>query len=334
MRLLVLGGTRFAGYAVIKAALERGWEVDAFNRGVSGTPPPGTRQLHGDRTSTADLARLAAAGPWDAAIDTSGFVPRNVLATCQHLEPVVRQYVFVSSVSVYRGWPVDPLSESSEVLYCPPDAGPDYGEDIEDGPTKYGYQKSGCELAVTRFFGPARSTIFRPGVLLGPREYVGRLPWWLRRVAKGGRVLAPGTPDRPIQPVDVRDLAEFTAHSISGEITGTYNITAPEQGETFGGMLKACADATQSQAQFVWVPDLDLLDWGVRQWSELPLWRTYPGVWQVDSTLAQTAGLRCRSLSDTVSDTWVWLQSANADLDPRSNEIGISPEKEQRILSR
>jgi hypothetical protein len=44
---------------------------------------------------------------------------------------------------------------------------------------------------------------------LGPREYVGRLPWWLHRVKQGGDVLAPGDPSRFIQPIDVRDVADF-----------------------------------------------------------------------------------------------------------------------------
>ena len=190
--MLVLGGARFVGYAVLSAALRRGWDVTSFSRGLSGAPPAGTRIVRGDRTNSADLDRLAAAGPWDAVIDTSGFVPRDVLLTCEFLRPVSPQYLFVSTVSVYRDWPKKPLSEGSEVLFCPPDAGPDYGENIEDGPTQYGYQKSGCELAVTSSFGPERSTLLRPGVILGPREYVGRLPWWPHRVGQGGDVLAPG----------------------------------------------------------------------------------------------------------------------------------------------
>ena len=157
MRLLVLGGTQFVGHAIVSAALGLGWEVTTFNRGMSGADVAGVRVLRGDRALAADLARLSAAGPWDAVIDSSGYVPREVLAASECLEPVAARYVFMSTVSVYRGWPVEPLSEASEVLYCPPDAGPDYGEDVEDGPTRYGYQKSGCELAVT-------STI-RPGAL-------------------------------------------------------------------------------------------------------------------------------------------------------------------------
>ncbi len=59
----------------------------------------------------------------------------------------------MSTVSVYRDWPSKPLNEHSELLYRPPDAGPDYGTDTEDGPTRYGYQKAGCEAAAVTAFG-------------------------------------------------------------------------------------------------------------------------------------------------------------------------------------
>jgi 2'-hydroxyisoflavone reductase len=335
VRMLVLGGTRFVGYAVLEAAIHAGWEATSFSRGVSGLPPSGVRVVQGDRLDRRDLAELADDGPWDAVVDTSGFVPRDVLMACEVLRPVTTRYVFISTVSVYRGWPKEPLSESSEVLYCPPDAGPDYGEDVEDGPTKYGYQKSGCELAVTSLFGVERSTVLRPGVVLGPREYVGRLPWWLRRVARGGRVLAPGDPSRFIQPVDARDLADFALLAISQSVTGTYNLAAPQDRETFGDLLRACVSVTGSSPEFIWVPDGKLLEAGVRQWSELPLWRTYAGVWQVDSTAAQAQGLSCRSLADTVADTWAWMQSSQVESDDqRAQEIGISPGLEEQILSR
>jgi nucleoside-diphosphate-sugar epimerase len=335
VRMLVLGGTRFVGYAVISAALRQGWDVTSFSRGLSGSPPAGARSVHADRTNEGGLHQLAAAGPWDAVVDTSGFVPRDVLLACEYLRPVTTHYLFVSTVSVYRDWPKEPLSESSEVLSCPPDAGPDFGEDIEDGPTQYGYQKSGCELAVTSSFGPEHCTILRPGVILGPREYVGRLPWWLHRVARGGHVLAPGDPSRFIQPIDVRDLADFALLAVSRPVPGTYNITAPQHRETFEQMLQACAEATGSEAEFTWISDAELLAAGVRQWSQLPLWRTFPGVWRVDSTAAQSAGLSCRKILETVTDTWAWMASAPVDfIDQRSTEIGISPDLERQILSR
>ena len=322
MRLLVLGGTRFVGHAVVTAGLSHGWEITTFNRGVSGPDVAGVHAIRGDRTQAPDLARLAAAGPWDAVIDTSGYVPREVLVACERLEQAAGRYVFMSTVSVYRGWPAEPLTEASELLYCPADAGPEYGEDTEDGPTRYGYQKSGCELAVTSTFGPARSALLRPGVVLGPREYVGRLPWWLNRVAAGGRVLAPGSSDRSIQPIDVRDLAGFAVRAAAGDAWGAFNVTAPIGRETFGGLLGTCAQATGSGAEFVWVPDEQLLAQGVRQWSEIPLWRTFPGVWRVDSAAAHAQGLSCRPLAATVDDTWAWMQDGEAEGgDERAGEI-------------
>jgi nucleoside-diphosphate-sugar epimerase len=318
----------------VEAALGRGWDATTFNRGLSGTDVRGAIVLRGDRTRSDDLARLADAGPWDAVLDTSGYVPRETLTVVERLESVAGKYVFMSTVSVYRRWPIDALSEDSEVLYCPPDAGPDFGEDVEDGPTRYGYQKSGSEQAVINVFGRNRSVILRPGVVLGPREYVGRLPWWLNRVAEGGRVLAPGSPDRSIQPVDVRDLAKFALHSVEQSTAGIYNVAAPIGTETFGGLLRACADATRSGAKFVWVPDEQLLAYGVRQWSEMPLWRTFPGVWGVDAGKARAAGLSCRPLTATVADTWSWMLAADTGLDDeRAGEIGIKREREQQILA-
>ncbi|MFG2064177.1 NAD-dependent epimerase/dehydratase family protein [Micromonospora sp. NPDC048871] len=330
MRLLVLGGTWFIGHAIVTAAIDAGWEVTTFNRGTSDPFLEAVRPIRGDRTDPEDVAALAAVGPWDAVVDTSGYVPRNVLDVARALAPVADRYVFMSTVSVYRDWPLKPLSEQSEVLYCPPDAGPD----TEDGPARYGYRKAGCEAAAVAAFGADRTTILRPGVVLGPREYVGRLPWWLRRVAAGGEVLAPGSPDRTIQPIDVRDLAAFALHTITEESSGAFNVCAPMGGATFAGLLADCAHATRADAIFDWVPDEVLLSHGVRQWSELPLWRTSGGVWRVDTTRAQAAGLRCRPLSLTVRDTWRWMvESGEAGNHDQAAEIGIGREKEEQVLA-
>lgn len=334
MRLLVLGGTRFVGRATVSAAVEAGWEVTTFNRNQSGPPVTGARTVHGDRTNPGDLARLADTGPWDAVVDTSGYVPWNVLAVAAALKECTTRYLFMSTVSVYEDWPVKPLSEDSAVLECPPDAGIDFGEDIEDGPTKYGYQKAGCEAAVHAVFGDSRSIILRPGVILGPREYVGRLPWWLRRVAAGGQIIAPGSPDRAIQPVDARDLADFILSVCHTGVAGTFNVTAPVGSTTFGELLRSCVEVTNSQPDFVWVPDAKLINLGIRQWSEMPLWRVPTGVWNVDSSRAAAAGLRCRNLGETVRDTWGWmLESNDQESDERTVEIGLSPERELEILA-
>ncbi|MFD7445940.1 NAD-dependent epimerase/dehydratase family protein [Streptomyces sp. NPDC059909] len=335
MRLLVMGGTWFLGRCVAKGAVARGWDVTTFNRGRSGTDVPGVKPVQGDRTVVDDVERLAGYGPWDAVIDTSSseLPPRDVLLTASCLREAAARWVHISTVSVYAGWPHQPLSDASILLDCPADADETYGYTGEDGsPTLYGFQKAGGERAVSEAFGD-RAVFIRPGVILGPGEYVGRLPWWLTRAARGGKILAPAPADRRIQPVDVRDVAAFALDQAAGTSSGGYNVAHPD-GLTFEEFVAACLSVTGAAGRPEWVaPDL-LIEHGVRQWTELPLWRIHAGVWSVDAGRAIAAGLRCRPLVETIRDTWTWLQNDGRPVDhPRWAEHGIAPEKEAKIIA-
>ncbi|MFF3277309.1 NAD-dependent epimerase/dehydratase family protein [Streptomyces chrestomyceticus] len=338
MRILIMGGTWFLGRAVAEEALRRGWEVCTFNRGRSGLDVPGVRALHGDRTDPQDLAALASYGPWEAVVDTSSseLPPRDVLAGARALQAVTGRYVYVSTVNAYRDWPEAPLTETSELLDGPPEADAEYGRlpDGWEGPDwYYGRQKAGAERAVLEVFGERRSVLLRPGVILGPGEYVGRLPWWLRRAERGGRILAPGDPAKSIQPVDVRDVAAFALDQAAASAGGAYNVVAPVGRETMGGLLEACLEVTGRRGKLCWVPDAFLLEQAVEQWTELPLWRTHAGVWNVASQRAQAAGLVCRPLAQTVDATWQWLRAGGVPVaHPRAAEHGLDPCEEQRLL--
>jgi hypothetical protein len=147
-------------------------------------------------------------------------------------------------------------------------------------------------------------------------------------------MLAPGAPEKSIQPIDVRDVAAFALDQSAAEGGAAYNCVAPIGRETMGGFLAACVLATGGDAQLAWAPDKLLLDHGVQQWTELPLWRTHAGVWKIESAQAQAAGLVCRPLSETVADTWTWLRSGGMPVEhPRWAEHGIAPEKEAVILA-
>ncbi|WP_073950138.1 NAD-dependent epimerase/dehydratase family protein [Streptomyces kebangsaanensis] len=335
MRILVMGGTWFLGKHIAEDALARGWAVTTFNRGRSGRDVDGVEPVRGDRTNRDDLDRLAQHGPWDAVIDTSSsdLPPRDVLAAAVALCPSARRWVHISTVSVYEGWPHQPLTDASPLLDCPADADESFGYTGADGsPTTYGFQKAGGERAVTEAFGDA-AVLLRPGVILGPGEYVGRLPWWLERTQRGGRILAPGPADQRIQPVDVRDVARFALDQASGSDSGGFNVTHPD-GITFRSFLEACLSATGGAGAPVWADPAVLVEQGVKQWTELPLWRTHAGVWAVDSGRAVAAGLRCRPIVDTVRDTWQWWAADGRPVDhPRWAEHGIAPEKEAKILA-
>ncbi|MFJ9619094.1 NAD-dependent epimerase/dehydratase family protein [Streptomyces noursei] len=336
MRILVMGGTWFLGRHVVEGALRRGWRVTTFNRGRTGVDVSGVEAVRGDRTVVAELRELARRGPWDAVIDTSSseLPPRMVSLASQALKDVAARWVHVSTVSVYAGWPHQTLTEDSPTLEAPADADGDFGYTGSDGsPTKYGFQKAGGERAVFQAFGD-RAVFLRPGVILGPGEYVGRLPWWLNRAHEGGRIAAPAPAERRIQPVDVRDVAHFALdQAAASSASGAYNIAHPH-GMTFKEFVFACLEATGGGGRPVWVQPSVLERHKVRQWTELPLWRTHAGVWSVDAGKSVAAGLRCRPLRQTVADTWAWLCSDGRPVaHPRWADHGIDREKEAKILA-
>ncbi|MGW2105005.1 NAD-dependent epimerase/dehydratase family protein [Streptomyces sp. NPDC001948] len=334
MKILVLGGTWFLGREVVAGALGRGWAVTVFNRGRSAPNPADVAAVHGDRTSIDDIRRLAQEGPWDAVIDTSSsdLAPREVLLSAQALRSQVGRWVHVSTVSVYAQWPREALTESSPLLDAPADADASFGYTGADGtPTAYGFQKAGGERAVFSAFAH-ESVFLRPGVILGPGEYVGRLPWWLSRAHRGGSLLAPGPAGRCIQPVDVRDVARFALDQACATSSGGFNLTHLV-GISFEAFLAECLSASGGSGCPVWVGAEDLLAQGVRQWTELPLWRTHSGVWSVDSGRAVAAGLQCRPVVETIRDTWAWMESGERPVShPRWAEHGISREKEEAVL--
>lgn len=327
--LLVLGGSWFVGSTVVAEALRRGWEVTCFNRGRSASAPAGVRLVRGDWERPEDLVRLSASGPWDVVVDVAGAVPALVRDLARALAGRAESYVFMSTISAYQDWPYRPVDESSPLWPADPDLDP--GTRRWD-PDAYGPLKVGCERAIAREF-PGRTLVLRPHVILGPGEYVGRLPWWLRRIGFGGRVLAPAPEGRGIQPVDVRDVARFALDLIAAQASGVYNIAAPADRETYGGMLRACREVTGSDAEFVWADEGWLAERGVREWTELPLWRTLPTAWEMSAQKAQAAGLVCRPLRQTVADTWAWMQAGGAPTPhERFAEHGLDARREEELL--
>jgi len=335
VRVLLLGGSWFVGRAVAEDAVGRGMEVTTFSRGRSGLLPAGVTAIHGDREDPSDLRRLVRHGPWDAVVDIAGSVPAVVGRSARLLADVAETCVFVSTISAYRDWPHAPVSEAS--LLWDGDPALDPGTRAWD-PDAYGPLKVGCEIACREAFGEQRLLTLRPHVVLGRYEYVGRLPWWLDRVRRGGRILVPA-PDRGIQPVDVRDLAGFLLDQVERGARRVFNVAAPLNGSTYGGMLGACADVVQDHSaeppEWIWADEDWLVTMGVGQWTEIPLWRNASAPWGMNTDRAQAAGLRCRPIQDTVADTWAWLRSGRQPVThERFAEHGIDPAKEAQLIAR
>ena len=319
MRILVLGGTRFAGRAIVDAALGRGDTVTLFNRGK--TDPglyPGLETVIGDRT--VDLSALDGR-EFDAVIDVACYDPDVARRSAEAFRDRAGRYVFVSSVSVYASQATteDQLEDSPLAELKP---------DVPAFPDNYGANKALCEGIVREAYGD-RALIGRPGLITGPHDPTDRFPYWPRRIARGGRVLAPGDAGDLTQVIDVRDLAAFLLDGIHRDRGGVYNLTGAPR--PFGILLDLCRTATYSDAELTWVPTDRLVAAGVNPGGGVPLWIGEPGYEafnDVDSSHAVGAGLNYRAITETIRDTLAW------DLGRGGPEKeGLDPDEEARLLA-
>ena len=336
MKLLILGGTRFLGRQVVVAAHARGHEVTLFNRGNFSSEGLGAvESLKGDRHT--ELHKLQGRR-WDAVVDTSGHLPRAVRAAAEVLSAEVEQYVFVSSQNAYKDVSVPGIDETypratltdeqlERANAIDTSGQPSYAE-------LYGGLKALCEQAIEEVM-PGRVLIIRPGLIVGPDDYTDRFTYWLVRVAHGGEVLAPGPPDRFIQFIDVRDLAEWIILMIERRATGIYNAHGQPKTLTMQRLLDECKSVSGSDAEFTWASEEFLLKESVAAWSELPLWLPedaaphLKGFMFINPDKAIAAGLTFRPLRDTISDTLDWYQTNRAN---EQLKAGLDRDKERALL--
>ncbi|MCW5776799.1 MAG: NAD-dependent epimerase/dehydratase family protein [Phycisphaeraceae bacterium] len=348
MRILILGGTGFLGPAIVEAALERGHSLTLFNRGRTeqrtGHTFEGRERIekrHGNRDPRRLADEAAEPGPdnpmgltqlregeWDAVIDTSAYFPRVVNASAELLSGRVGQYVFISTVSVYASHAKVNADETSPLGTIPdPTVEQVTGE-------SYGPLKALCEQAAEASM-PGKATIVRPGLIVGPGDPTDRFTYWPVRVARGGEVLAPGTPNDPVQIIDVRDLAEWIVRLIEKRTMGIFDALGPDRGIGIGEVLQACKQASDSDAIFRWADAAFLREQGVSGWSDMPAWLPpegdYAGFGQRSCARAIAAGLTFRTILTTAEDTLAWWNTQPEDRTARLR-AGISPEREAAVL--
>ena len=339
MKLLILGGTVFLGRHLVEAALMRGHEVTLFHRGIHKANFSATiEQLRGNRRG--DLTALQGRH-WDVVIDTNGYVPSLVRASAHVLADTVKQYIFLSSISVYSDFsvvgmdetaPVGTLTESqlreAEQLLPPP-----YGVIAQAYGEMYGPLKARCEQVLEETM-PGRVLSIRSGLLVGPYDYSDRFTYWTSRVAQGGEILAPGRKTRSIQLIDVRDIAAWIIQT--GELgqKGIYNAVGPTSPLSMQRLLETCRTVTGNDATFTWLNDTFLLERGVVPWSQLPLWlpeedESTRGFLAVNIQKALSAGLTFRPLAETIRDTLTWDALRPPD---EKRRAGLAPVQEAQLL--
>ena len=328
LRLLILGGTGFIGPHQVRYALSRGHQLTLFNRGRSepnlyAELYDDVEKLVGDRN---DDLRSLEGREWDVALDNSGYRPEQVRASAGLLKDAVGRYLFVSTQSVYTSRAIVNQDESGAVGMT--------GVPEEEW-KGYGPLKALCEKEGRAAFGD-RFTVVRPTVIVGPGDRTDRFTYWLMRMDRGSDMLAPGTPDDPVQWIDVRALTEFMIHLLEQDQGGVYNATGPVEPITFASLLEAMREVTGSDASLTWVDGDFMRERGIRPFSDLPMWMPPKGdtaaFMRMSAAAAIAAGLIHRPLSLTLSDLLAWCRDQPPErwTDMRA---GLSPEQEHELLA-
>lgn len=340
LKILVLGGTGQTGPHFIRRALAHGHEVTMFNRGNRSEDLfPEVECLIGDRSpdggdGLAALESAVAGGRrWDVVLDVWPHIPKLVEATADLLKDHAGRYMFVSSMSVYADSSQKNQDEDAEVGKAP-DA-----DDTEFTMELFGPFKAECENRVRRCF-PDRHAIFRPGLIVGPRDFSFRGGYWPVRVRDGGEVLAPGDGDTRTQLIDARDLVAFELLCMERGLGGTFNVVGPHPHNplTMRGLLETCRRASKSDATFTWVPADFLEAHEVGPWMQMPCWLPpdgeYAGFGTRNVNKAVAAGLTFRPLAETIEDTLRWYDGLEEDQrEGLHRRAGIPREKEAEVLA-
>jgi 2'-hydroxyisoflavone reductase len=318
LKILILGGTHFLGIHLTEELVHRGHEVTLFNRGTRTVNFP-VQQLQGDRDGNLEALR---GYHWDAVIDTSGHLPRIVEQSAQMLSKVTNHYTFLSTIGVYKNFDTFDIDEHYPLATI---ADPTTEEITEKN---YGALKALCEAKVQQYF-PNRSLIVRSGLLVGSYDPTDRFTYWVRRIAKGGIILAPV--HQQVQFIDARDLARWIVLMMERQVTGVYNATGPSY--DLEHILQECQNVIDRHDPIIWVNEEFLIEQGVQDWVELPLWlstrRSMPGFSRISFQNALRSGLHIRPLGETISSVLEWDTMREA---PKL-QAGLDEQKETKLLA-
>jgi len=323
MKILIIGGTRFVGRYLVKSVQRNGHEITLFNRGQTNPEIyPDIEQIHGDRDGGLNKLKRR---KWDAVIDTCGYFPRLVNDSASFLKNRVGQYVFISTVSVYKDHSKPGNNEKSPL-------GTIKEKTIEEiTGESYGPLKVLCEKAVKRHF-PTATLIIRPGIIVGPHDPTDRFTYWPYRIGLGGKVLMPKPKNYPIQYIDVRDLGDWTIDLMERKKNGIFNAIGPEKLLTMQKFVEAGKSVLNSKAEFIWANKKFLLDRDVEEWRDLPIWiagKKFIGLTRTSCAKAFANGLKFRSPGETIKDTYEWCRKRPKNYQWRA---GLNPKREKELL--
>lgn len=337
MNILILGGTRFLGRHLVEVCEKRGHTVTLFNRGKSGnTVFPNVETIVGDRLKDTDLLK---GRTWDCVIDTCGYTPNDVTLTAEALKDTVQNYIYISSISVYENPDNEPIGFTEDIpLNQITDEQLDKVNKLKRGEGSsaatfmelYGPLKAASEKAVQEVMD-GKSLILRPGLLVGPYDYTERFSYWLKRVEKGGVMLAPPK-DRPIRFVDTKDFSTWIITIAENNTHGVYHVGGKPE-VTFGELIETAIEYSKSDVQVVWADEEFLQKENVQPWGDLPIWlpKGMDGLFYMSDNHAVEMGMKYSPVKETIEKTYQWIHEGKENIVMKT---ALSSEREAELIGK
>ena len=308
MKILIMGGTVFLGRHLVESALALGHQVTIFHRGKNNPGLFGNlvATVLGDRENINDLEKLSAR-KFDAVVDTCAYFPASLKKAMAILRPRCSQYVFISTISVYRDEKIPGSTEDYPLAELPALA--DEGKLTNE---TYGPLKALCERVATQVFGQ-NALIIRPGYIVGPYDQFDRFNFWPVSATQKRPIICPGNGNDWLQFIDVRDLADWTIRLVEQQKNGTYNATG--NAILFRDFVENCRAVAQNEFPVRFIQAAILEQLGMS--SIFPLWigsmAGYAGYCRTDITKAKATGLCFRPLPETLQAILAWHKTRGTD---------------------
>jgi nucleoside-diphosphate-sugar epimerase len=308
MRVLVLGGNRYIGRHLVFELARRGHDVTVLNSHVSPLPE-GTQRLHGDRRQPGVLHDVLGdhRDDFDVVLDNTAYQVADLEPLVELFRGRVQQFVFTSSVAVYKRSYVQPVAEDFAR----------HGADDTDPRKAYGVGKVQCEDYLSAEFrrDDFPATSLRVSHTIGPHTPLPtREPAFFRRLELGRPILIPAEGFPFVHLVHVNDVARLMVSLIGNQraVGEIYNVAGSEV-TSIVGCIRLMARAMGVEANVIHVP----LDIARRAQPPLVHWGEAlvgGAMFSIGKALAELDWAPEFGLESGYRDSYEWFKSEGRDL--------------------
>lgn len=308
MRVLVTGGNRFVGLALVRLLHARGHEVTVINSHPV-EYPAGVRRVHADRRQPGALAAAVADVDVDAIFDNTAFTPADVQPLVERFAGRVRHFLFTSSIAAYAVSDLQPIHE-----HFPTDANP---ETNVRGP--YGAGKAQTENLLFDLHRQGRLpvTSLRFSHVYGPGNAIaGREPAYFARIEQDRPCIVPGDGLPQLHLVHVDDVAEAMLAALDNPraLGEAFTLAGPEA-ISYNGLTRLLGETVGREPHVVHVDrELGLSDRKTR--DRLSDWNE----WEIGSRIFDLAKSRellgwqpRRRIREELPRTYEWFKAGGRE---------------------